>query len=52
MSHSLDHLMEISRMHQHFENWNDMKHEAKKFWSAQTISLKILQNYSHTLLAQ
>ena len=26
-------------MHQHFENWNDMKHEPRKFWSAETIFL-------------
>ena len=24
-------------MHQHFENWNDMKHEPQNFWSAETI---------------
>ena len=24
-------------MHRHFENWNDMKHEPWKFWSAETI---------------
>ena len=28
-------------MHRHFENWNDMKHEARKFWSAETISCLI-----------
>ena len=39
MSHSLSYSMEITRMHRHFENWNDMKHEPWKFWSAETIFL-------------
>ena len=29
-------------MHRHIENWNDMKHEARKFWSAETISCLII----------
>ena len=29
--------MEISRMHRNFENWNDMRHEPRKFWLAETI---------------
>ena len=37
MSHSLNYSLEIRCMHQHFENWNDMKHEPQKFWSAETI---------------
>ena len=39
MSHSLNCSMEISLMHKHFENWNDMKHELWKFWSMKTIFL-------------
>ena len=23
-------------MHWHFENWNDIKHEPRKFWSAES----------------
>ena len=37
MSHSFSCSMEISRMHQKFENWNDMRHEPRKFWLAETI---------------
>ena len=37
-------------MHQHFENWNDLKHEPQNFWSAETF-LNFRQNYSHTRLA-
>ena len=29
MSYSLNFSMEISRMHRHFESWNDMKHEPR-----------------------
>ena len=39
MSHSFSYSMEISRMHQKFENWNDMRHEPRKFWLAETIFL-------------
>ena len=38
------------RMHRHFKNWNDMKHEPRKFWLAKTIVL-FMQNYSNTRLA-
>ena len=39
MSHSLNCSMEISRMHSNFENWNDMRHEPRKFWLTETIFL-------------
>ena len=43
--------MEMSRMHRHFENWNDMKHELRKFWSVEIIIIFwFMQNYSHTRL--
>ena len=34
-------------MHRHFENWNDMKLEQRKFWSETIFSFK---NYSKLFL--
>ena len=51
MSLSLSQLldMEISCMHRHFENWNDMKLEPRKFWSAETIfSFKLCKIFQYT----
>ena len=28
-------------MHQHFENWNDMKHEPQNFWSAELFFIRV-----------
>ena len=28
-------------MHRHFENWNDMKHEPRKFWLTATTSFNL-----------
>ena len=41
MSPSLNCSMEISRMHRNFQNWNDMKHEPRKFWLEVTIFLNL-----------
>ena len=38
-------------MHRHFKNWNDMKHEPRKFWSTKTVFFLFMQNYSNTRLA-
>ena len=43
--------MEVRRMQRHFEIWNDMKHEPRKFWSAKTTFFYFMQSYSHTWLA-
>ena len=37
-------------MHWHFENWNDVKHEPRKFWSAKITFLLIYAKLSHTRL--
>ena len=49
MSHSLNFSMEMSRMHQHLENWNDMKHELRKFCLADFFFWFML-NCFHTQL--
>ena len=49
MSHSLNFSMEMSRMHQHLENWNDMKHELRKFCLADFF-FWFMPNCFHTQL--
>lgn len=39
MSHSLNCLMEVGRVHRHFESWYDMKLEPQKLWLVETIFL-------------
>ena len=47
-------------MHRHFENWNDMKHEPRKFWSAESTFFSLCkiihihdgESESHTPLLQ
>ena len=36
-------------MHQHFENWNDMKHEPQNFWSAETIFYFNVKLFPYTI---
>ena len=36
-------------MHQHFENWNDMKHEPQNFWSAETIFYFNVKVFPYTI---
>ena len=38
-------------MQRHFEIWNEMKHEPRKFWSAKTFFFYVMQSYSDTRLA-
>ena len=36
-------------MHEHFENWNDMKHEPQNFWSAETIFYFNVKLFPYTI---
>ena len=49
MSHSLNFSMEMSRMHQHLENWNDMKHELRKFCLADFFFLIYAKLFPYTI---
>ena len=49
MSHSFNCSMAISRMHRNFENWNDMKHEPRKFWLAETFFLIYAKLFHNTI---
>ena len=50
MSHSLNFSMEMSRMHQHLENWNDMKHELRRFCLADFFFFWFMLNCFHAQL--
>ena len=41
--------MEMSRMHRHLENWNDMKHELRKFWLADFFFLIYAKLFPYTI---
>ena len=36
-------------MDRHFENWNDMKHEPREFWSAESIFLIYAKLFPYTI---
>ena len=36
-------------MHRNFENWNDMRHEPRKFWLAETIFLIYTKLFHYTI---
>ena len=37
------------RMHRHFKNWNDMKHEPRKFWSTKTVFFIYAKLFQYTI---